>query len=720
MLPQIFDMAERGPRDRGPDAMFRAQQAFDDERRMDAQRQEAREEAERTQALRRGLDAPRVRRTEMYDLPQRLSYTETQADIPGLKAMIEESNRSLDQPIIDQKRATILKFLDDYPEMVPLLEQRSGTTKQPAKRISPSAFEQYRQFADLTQVYSDPLERAALLNDALDTGDSETGSTLRRAEELYTSGDPEQQQIGRSLMIDSGVDEAALQAIESPAFNPKRPLVGGGGYVDIFESDDAKYINERARRFQEIADDLIVNRDEATRAVADEFQSRFPGLATQRQKYPERTFYETGNPNFYDGMDEGDGYRVDVNRGGARVRLTDLSDLSSDNMLSRNVLRFLRENPSLQQQSVSYRIGAPGESMTYNAIDELPEALKRPILRYVQEQSMIDRPAGTLLANSPLDNSDLIYKAYRDGLTEETSSYLRQLQPFEEAGVSGPNIRGKAYTQAGYGPVGDFSEQYTYIDAQGNAIPLQPTPPEKALTGRISVYGDGAAASPAVPASQQPRYYQTLVPGITPENMGAQLRRGVQQVVSDIKRTPASLVPGFVDLIPSREAIQRGAEEGPLGYVQQVGTDFVRGLPAGAVAAPVLANPALAPFAPGIAGGAVLTQGANAIDEAVKQKTGKSLLTRVQETAGKVSGDTRIVGTPQQPGGQNDSPRAQLKRELDRIKNNTVQITPGPAQTPPKKAPSGENEFQRRLRLAGEARKRDPFDFGITEILFGR
>ena len=33
---------------------------------------------------------------------------------------------------------------------------------------------------------------------------------------------------------------------------------------------------------------------------------------------------------------------------------------------------------------------------------------------------------------------------------------------------------------------------------------------------------------------------------------------------------------------------------------------------------------------------------------------------------------------------------------------------------------ANENEFQRRLRLAEEARQQDPWDFGVTELLFGR
>ena len=37
-----------------------------------------------------------------------------------------------------------------------------------------------------------------------------------------------------------------------------------------------------------------------------------------------------------------------------------------------------------------------------------------------------------------------------------------------------------------------------------------------------------------------------------------------------------------------------------------------------------------------------------------------------------------------------------------------------------RKAKQNENEFQRRVRLAKEARQSDPFDFGITEMLFGR
>lgn len=209
------------------------------------------------------------------------------------------------------------------------------------------------------------------------------------------------------------------------------------------------------------------------------------------------------------------------------------------------------------------------------------------------------------------------------------------------------------------------------------------------------------------PTDRSKYFYGTFLPGATPET--------VKRIAGDIRRTPSSLLPGAADLIPSAEAVRRGYQEGPIQMGQQMATDFAAGLPVSAALVPVLSNPAVAPLAPGIGAGLLTTAGAETLNEVVKQQTGKDLLTRVQETAGVVGGDTSLVGTPRQRGDQNVIARQQLQRDLARVEN-PPQITQG---TPAAAKPE-ENFLERRLRLAREARAEDPGDFGITELLFGR
>ena len=167
------------------------------------------------------------------------------------------------------------------------------------------------------------------------------------------------------------------------------------------------------------------------------------------------------------------------------------------------------------------------------------------------------------------------------------------------------------------------------------------------------------------PTDRSKYFYSTVLPGVTPESVG--------RIAGDIKRTPSSLLPGAADLIPSAEAIRRGYQEGPEAMGEQMARDFVAGLPVSAAAVPILSNPALAPFAPGVGAGFVGSAVVEAANEAVKQQTGKSLLTRFQEAMGQLGGDTRLFGAPRQPGDQNLSADQYLQRELDLI-NNPPQV----------------------------------------------
>ena len=197
------------------------------------------------------------------------------------------------------------------------------------------------------------------------------------------------------------------------------------------------------------------------------------------------------------------------------------------------------------------------------------------------------------------------------------------------------------------------------------------------------------------------------------------VKDGMIDLAQNIKKTPSSLLPGAADAIPSKEAVNRLYQEGPTEAGKQLLTDFLVGIPLSAGLAPILSSPAAAPFAPGVGGGLLGVAGVEAADALARQQTGKGLLQRVRETAGAISGDRSLVGTDRgRINPDSDPGRAMLEREMARVDNppEINAIDPQDIQ----QQPQSENFLERRLRLAKEARQSDPYDFGITELLFGR
>jgi hypothetical protein len=691
MFPQIRDAIEnynrregirRSPRTYAIEALNRrASQRNREEVAADVERRNARY-LRRDQRDVAGSGPPDVRvnpRQELIDLnfsPEQLRGGYEQEIIGGtfgaLANDIIELNK--ERQVFNSGVAVeeVEELIKKYPELEPMLRNPARNEGVVAKRIDPKSFERYKQYADLEQAYSDPDVRAGVYQkildataNKLDLGETEfqdVRKTLEGAESLYTSGDPSKQKQAREIIRSFGVD---IDKFEKPAFQKNKPIIGGGGYVLPADSEDFKYIQQRSYDF----DDAISGHNPITASVLTE---KFPGLARSRSDFETEVGRSYFGPTAFIEDAEFDpddpATRVSVNRGYPSKSLERFEGIPADTELSRNVLKFLRDNPGYKSADVSFTTAAPGEEYEFGFdAKELPEELKTPIMRFVRDASMRDRPGGTILRNTPVGSYDLIKEARDKGLDEKTSSYIRQAEPFLNAGVEPPSFRGKAYTLSGYGPAGRAPTKYqhTYIDREGQAVPFQLVRPEQALVGQVRFTGDEAVGKPAVPYKSQPRFYSTVLPGVTPESVG--------RIAGDIKRTPSSLLPGAADLIPSAEAIRRGYEEGPEAMGEQMARDFVAGLPVSAAAVPILSNPALAPFAPGIGAGLVGSAVVEAANEAVKQQTGKSLLTRFQEAMGQLGGDTRLFGVPRQPGDQNLSADQYLQRELDLI-NNPPQV----------------------------------------------
>ena len=343
-------------------------------------------------------------------------------------------------------------------------------------------------------------------------------------------------------------------------------------------------------------------------------------------------------------------YHVEINRDPG------YESLDLNRPFSANVGALLEDKPYAGLYNIDFTVNG-------NYSDAgVPDELKQDIMGFVKKNARQGIPAGAVLRNAPMRN---------------------------ESGRTGKhkgNKRSLWYQQLGFGaetPEGQFG----YIDPDtGNTVPIQPYKTDPFSQG-LETY--------------KRSYYSTFVPGVTPET--------INRIAGDIKRTPW-LLPGVADLIPSAEAVRRGYQEGPEAMGQQMAEDFVAGLPVAAAAAPILSSAPLAPLAPGIGLGLVGLAGAEALNTAVDEATGKPLIQRVQEVAGKAA--PGVMGKPERPNRYEIPER--FRRDLERIQN-PPQVKPAT-----RVAPKPQNELQRRIQMAGQRFNPRRGEFGLTELLFGR
>jgi len=205
------------------------------------------------------------------------------------------------------------------------------------------------------------------------------------------------------------------------------------------------------------------------------------------------------------------------------------------------------------------------------------------------------------------------------------------------------------------------------------------------VSGRTSRYGGGA----------------NMLFGVDP--IGATIA-GASEALGHVKRNP-SLLPGVADLIPSPEAVRAGFQQGPDEMGKQMAKDFAAGLPASAVAAPILANPVVAPFAPGIGAGLVGVAGAQALNEVVRQQTGEGIVPKIRQAIG-TKPRTGVASPKPQRSSADYKPAQITKATPQAVANLERQRT--------------QNEIQRRMQLARERFNPSKGEFGLSEMLFGR
>jgi hypothetical protein len=615
--------------------------------------------------------------------------------IPGLAENIEQIQNEARLGRGQAKLEDLRNVLADYPEVEKLLT--APPRKGAPQRIKGEEFKPYMQYADTTQQASMPADRAALYDkiiggyDDLDL-ENMTRDTLNRAEKLYTSGSTEAQNEARTL-IQALADNNELQQIEKPAFRTQRPIVGGGEYVNLREPQQnltelRNYIEQRSSRVNKAL-------EAAQNALGSEvLKTQYPGLESPAGgplqaafKFDPITREVTPSDIF-----DPDVYRVKVSPARAgQFRLEDLRDLGMRDSVSLNALRFFRDNPVTGTGQIAFDTAKPGEDYSgYGAQTDMPTEVTQRFQQFIRDTGLEQTRPGTLVMNSPIGSEDLYNRRVRAGETADTSSTVRKLQPFYEAGQLLPNLRGSSYMSAGFGPTLQEGKQYGYVDAQGRVVPLQPTPTESALRGQVRVpqVGPSVVRQDVLPLASTPRYYST-----DPVTAGAQ---GAMEFGRAIRRTPAALLPGAADLIPSPEAIQTGYREGAGAMARQMAGEFMQGLPVSAAAASALANPIGAVVAPGIGAGMVGVAGARALNEVVRQQTGEGIVPKLRQA----------LGTAPRTGA------------ADRNRARPLGVSGQPARVVPTRQMNPVvREVQNRLGLAGARFNPARGEFGLSELL---
>lgn len=626
--------------------------------------------------MRRSLEySPQEMRNKLFALEERSRRT-GQLVIPELR---EDVMRSFDEEAINRFAGA----LKQYPEMIPLL---SRAPKGEAPVGGKEEVSKYAKYIDSVQQVSDPKDRAAIYNSLMTEGGIPQYE-LAGIEFDYTSGSTERQQraIERLSQLNPEAAEK-LSEVSSQAASTVRPLIGGGKYVGRDDPEARKLmsrIDDRARVFKEAVADLS---PQARTRLFDKYTQSVDNPTELYVRYnPDTDEVTPAKIN-----DIGEIYGLSMTNSPPMLpSLADSSTLFRDRDISENALKFLAKNPILGTSTISFQTLSPDENrFTYDAKD-LPPAVSRAFTEFVSKNALAGMPPGTLVVNKPLQEFDLEEAAERKG---DASSTFRKQQ--EVIGTPA-NKRGVAYQRGGFGPMqGTEQAQYAYINKEGKVIPLQLKPAETPIRGQLSFSGGQAKVNQSSLPSNKTYYAVDPV-------MGA--AAGALEMGRAIKRTPASLLPGAADLIPSPEAIQTGYKQGPAAMGKQMGREFVQSLPTGAVFASALATPVLAPLAPGVGLGFVGSAAVNAANEVVRQETGEGIVPKVRQFIG-TAPRTNVAGKPRMaeaPLTAEIKPlSAQGKTEMTRRQNR--------------------NELEKRLDLVKERFNPRKGEFGLSELLFGR
>jgi len=695
ILPQVREViGDYGVRD-----------AYAEQQRQNAERDNLLriEEANRESLNRlRGTSVPTPVR-----LPQPISYrglgsAGSQPGIPGLFSQVEDINDELKQLRGQRAAEAFNDLLVKYPELDKVL-YAEPELRNKASRVRKAGFRPYLDYVDKEQVFSSPEDRASLYNQILSEVDSLAGKglgpadvadALRAVEAEYTSGDASRQAVSREFLQNVLRNPEDLNRIETSAFRENRPVIGGGGYVPVQGNPVVEKINRRAQEFNDLYRQLDTQDKK-------ELVKLFPGLQDTRGKSGgQEGFYldpDTKEVSLAE-FDDPDAYGINVSRFvPSNIELAEIDGDLLGSEISKNALRFLADYPITARTNISFTTREPGYGDAGYSAKLLPPELVNPVTSFVSDTAFSGLRPGTVVTNNPLSSEDLLDKRVEESKTKDESSTLRRLQPFVDANSRLPNLRGLAYTSAGFGPVSKTNTQVSYVDDKGQAIPIQLERTEAPLRGIVAIRDNGPASvfQPALPASATPRYYSS-----DPVS-GAVL--GGADVLRNLRRTPSALLPGAADLIPSPEAIRTGYTKGPTAMGRRMAQEFMQSLPTAAGAAMLMSTPLAAPFAPGVGAGMVGTAGARAINEVVRQETGEGVVPKVRQFLGtsprtSTADKARIASKPlfAQVRPLSSAQRIEMQRQQNR------------------------NALQQRMDLVKERFNPRRGEFGLSELLFGR
>jgi len=599
----------------------------------------------------------------------------------------------LNEQIAADRINAVKSILSRYPEVSNLLDNPLKDTKR--KPVKSSDSKRYAPYVDTEQLITLPESRKAIYDQILSEKSADPDEFrkavdfVKNVENIFTSGNTSSQKTALQV-LDAVQKGDQLRAASTPAVSMSRPVVGGGRYVSTYGSnldpEVSSLIDSIKNRSRAVSSSLAgVPTGDLRLAYPDYFDAPLVSRQLELNYDPDTDSVSTPGPG-----EEGQ-YGIKVSTG--RPRFEPSAGVGSlPSTMSINALKFLADNPVLGTTSVSFTTKSPNSYYSYEP-KELPSAVSDAFGRFAASTALEGLPPGTLVGNSPLGSRDIYEQKLRSGETEDTSSTVRKLKPFVEAGQSLPNVRGLAYQAAGFGPV-TSGNQYAYIDSQGKVVPLQLSPPEPALAGRLSISdaGDIEVTQNRLPLTSKAYYSFDPVSAAV---------AGARELATGIKRTPAALLPGAADLFPSEEAVRTGYREGLPAMGAQMGREFVQSLPTGAAAAAVLATPAAAPFAPGIGAGLFGINAAKALNEVVRQQTGEGIVPKLRQA----------IGT---------EPRTGVASPQRTTPVVTPQIRPlNQAQRAEMQRRQNENEIQRRIRLAAERFNLEKLDLGISELLRG-
>ena len=650
------------------------------------------------------LTSPQQR--ELINPPSRDFIDLEQGDQLVVPGLVEDLRKSKVEQFKQRPTDALARFeqvLDKYPEVRDLLGQEIKSER--AVPIKEEEFKPYLKYADQEQVFSTPEIRKQLYENVLLDVEPELRPSLSQSlvdiEEKYTSGNPLLQQEARQKVNEFAGKQNVLALSEKLAFRPNRPVIGGGGYVDASDPETRKklvFIETRAAEVNKALSNLY------TEMKSSDLSSIYPGLkrTLNAAEAPVGFLLDDETGQVTRTLPSSNTYDIQVSKSGFNeFFLANSYDITNNEKVSSNFVNFLVENPATSPRGIMFTSSRPGESRSFEAKTDIPAPITQAWEEEIKQQSFANLRPNTIVYNNPVSSTDLYESRLKEGLTAEQSSTIRKLKPFVESGQKLPNLRAVSYSRGGFGPAtvsafGLSTTQHAFVTPQGKVLALQASSPESGLKGKVDITPDKVKVTQStLPFSSTPRYFSS--DPVTGAALGA-LNLG-----RAIKKTPASLLPGASDLIPSPEAIQTGYKQGPAAMGKQMGREFVQSLPAGAVFASALSTPALAPLAPGVGLGFVGSAAANAANEVVRQETGEGIVPKMRQFIG-TAPRTNVAGKPRMAAAPLTAEikplSAQGKAEMTRRQNR--------------------NELEKRLDLVKERFNPRKGEFGLSELLFGR